>query len=531
MAKSELGTVLFNLRRTLLRREEAGLADATLLDRFVSERDESAFEALLRGHGPMVLGVCRRVLRNDADAEDAFQATFLVLLRKAASIRPRSMVGNWLYGVAHSTALKARAMSTKRTTKEREAAQRSRPEKLSEDWQRLPDLLDQELQGLPARYRSAIVLCELEGKTIKEAARQLDCPIGTVGTRLSRGRSILAKRLARRGLALSGAGSLATVLSQNARAGNLPAHLLTSTLNTAHAFIAGAAVSGSASIKVATLADGAMKSMFLTKLKLTLTLSLVVGVIATGAATLNFRSLAGDGQNDQTIKKEVKPTEPPDDAKALQGEWRAFDAEKNGRRIAEDPTDLVISFKGDETSFGGGQTNKFRLDTTKSPREIFITVSDGKSKGQVIRGIYSLEKGELKFCEPLGPKSAFPTAFETKAGDGLLLLKLRRAEKDGSDVKKVENVTNIKREWTRPDAPPDGNYKLAFVEGLTEFDCCLIKLETKDEKQSASLVDTAEDLQPGTARTVVSPTHVRQIPPKGVPIRLVCTTSKARYGL
>ena len=132
----------------------------------------------------------------------------------------------------------------------------------------------------------------------------------------------------------------------------------------------------------------------------------------------------------------------------------------------------------------------------------------------------------MTFCEPLGPNSVSPTAFKTKAGDGLLLIKLRRAAKDGSDIKKVEKVANIKREWTRPDAPPDGNYKLSFVDGLTQFDCCLIKLETKDEKQSASLVDATQDLEANAVRTVVSPTHVRQIPPNGVPIRLVCTTPR-----
>src|SRR5882762_115008 len=100
MAKSGLGTVLFNLRRTLLRQDKAGLPDATLLDCFISERDETSFEVLLRRHGPMVLGVCRRVLRNEADSEDAFQASFLVLFMKAASIRPRSMVGNWLIDAA-----------------------------------------------------------------------------------------------------------------------------------------------------------------------------------------------------------------------------------------------------------------------------------------------------------------------------------------------------------------------------------------------------------------------------------------------
>src|SRR5262249_34920722 len=161
---------------------EPGLTDGELLEWFITRRDEAAFEVLLRRHGPMVLGVCRRILRNEADAEDAFQATFLVLVRKAASIRPRGMVGNWLYGVAQTTALKARAMRTKQSAKEREAAARSEPERAVENREQLHELLVRELKALPDKYRAVIVLCDLEGQTIREAARQLGCPPGTVGT-------------------------------------------------------------------------------------------------------------------------------------------------------------------------------------------------------------------------------------------------------------------------------------------------------------------------------------------------------------
>jgi RNA polymerase sigma factor (sigma-70 family) len=144
MAMSALGNFLQSLRRSMLRQDGACLTDVELLECFIGQQDQAAFGALVRLHGPMVLGVCRRVVQNEEDAEDAFQATFLVLVRRAASIRPRGMVGNWLYGVAHNTALKAKAMNNRRRTKEREAAARPKPEASPGDWQQQA-LLDQEL--------------------------------------------------------------------------------------------------------------------------------------------------------------------------------------------------------------------------------------------------------------------------------------------------------------------------------------------------------------------------------------------------
>src|SRR6266480_2697079 len=178
---SALNRVMQRLRSNARRHDCAEWTDSELLQFFITDQDEDAFEAIVRRHGAMVLGVCRRILRNEADAEDAFQATFLVLVRKAGSIRPRGMVGNWLYGVAHSMALKARAMSIKRLAKEREAAGRSKPEP-AEIREQLLALLDEGLRALPDKYRVAIVLCDLEGMSIKEAARQLGCPPGTIST-------------------------------------------------------------------------------------------------------------------------------------------------------------------------------------------------------------------------------------------------------------------------------------------------------------------------------------------------------------
>src|SRR5256885_3564289 len=157
MVTTAAETIPNTLPAAILRRDPTPLTDGELLECFIQRRDESAFEGLLHRHGPMVLGVCRRTLRNEADAEDAFQATFLVLVRKAPSIRPRNMVGNWLYGVAHSTALKARAMNLKRSTKEREAAAHSKTGDLAVDSEQLQAHLDRELKGLPGIYRAAIV--------------------------------------------------------------------------------------------------------------------------------------------------------------------------------------------------------------------------------------------------------------------------------------------------------------------------------------------------------------------------------------
>src|SRR5262249_29447810 len=149
-----------------------------------------------------------------------FQAAFLVLVRKAATIRPRGMVGNWLYGVAHNTALKAKAMSNKRRIREREAAARPRPDTAAGDEERLA-LPDQEPRGLPGQYRTPLVLCELGGKSLKEAARELGCPAATVGTRLARARRLLAGRLTRHGATL-GAGALAAVLAQETASAGVP---------------------------------------------------------------------------------------------------------------------------------------------------------------------------------------------------------------------------------------------------------------------------------------------------------------------
>src|SRR5216683_2430928 len=193
MATGQPSGVIQHLRRAMLLRDGARLTDGQLLKDYISRRDEAALAALVQRHGPMVWGVCRRVLSNYHDAEDAFQATFLVLVRRVASIASPELLANWLYGVAHQTAIKARATVAKRKVRERQVTEMPEPAAVEQDlWNDLQPLLDHELSRLPDIYRVVIVLCDLEGKTRKEAARHLGLPEGTVGSRLARARVLLA---------------------------------------------------------------------------------------------------------------------------------------------------------------------------------------------------------------------------------------------------------------------------------------------------------------------------------------------------
>jgi RNA polymerase sigma factor (sigma-70 family) len=269
MATGTMNSVVRHLRRAVLGSEPT---DGQLLECFLARRDEAAFEALVRRHGPMVLGVCQRVLRHTQDAEDAFQATFLVLVRKAASVRPRERVGNWLYGVAYRTALKAKVTAARRQAKERRAMPRTavQPDESAADAQAL---LDRELHGLPDKYRVPVVLADLEGKSRQEVARQLGLPEGTVSSRLARARQILRRRLARNGVTQS-AGMMVL-------APKVPPMLIQSTVR--------AALGNAASAPVVALAEGVLKAMLFSKLKIATALVAAVAVVGTGLCALADR--------------------------------------------------------------------------------------------------------------------------------------------------------------------------------------------------------------------------------------------------
>jgi RNA polymerase sigma factor (sigma-70 family) len=299
MANTVSNPILQVLRRVVEDQRTRVLPDQELLERFTAGHDEAAFHTLLRRHGPMVLSVCRALLPSEADAEDAFQATFLVFAHKAGSIHQSSSLGSWLHGVAYRTARKAQAEFAKRQKHERRASRRegSLPDDLS--WGEVQRVVHEELSGLSERYRAALVLCYLQGKTLDEAAVQLGLTKGTLKVRLERGRGLLRVRLVRRGLGPA-AVLLASAWPASATAG-LPTVVLSSTVEGALRVAAGQAPAGLISPKAAALAEGVLNAMLITKLKTVtaaLTMLALVGLSLGGLAYTPAAQQpdAGDGR-------------------------------------------------------------------------------------------------------------------------------------------------------------------------------------------------------------------------------------------
>jgi RNA polymerase sigma factor (sigma-70 family) len=230
--------------------------DGELIERFVTRREEGAFAELVRRHGPMVLGVCRRVLDNAEDVEDAFQATFMILVRKAESIRKRDSAASWLYGVALRVARRARISIKRRQDRERRAAVPEQAAAPEDAWRDLRPVLDSAVEALPEKYRVLIVLCYLQGRTYDEAARLLDLAKGTISTRLTQARTLLRQRLTRRGVALPIA-LLAALLERNAAPAAVPPHLPPLAVQGGKV---AAGMGGSVSDRVATLALASVRS-------------------------------------------------------------------------------------------------------------------------------------------------------------------------------------------------------------------------------------------------------------------------------
>jgi RNA polymerase sigma factor (sigma-70 family) len=448
MTRIPVTEAIQRLRRRLFLQEAAALNDAQLLACFIEQRDDAAFAALVRRHGPMVFGVCRRVLRNDCDAEDAFQATFLVLIRKAASIASRELLANWLYRVAYQTAVKAGAVAVKRRRRETPVPELPEPETPPPDLGAdLRPLLDQELSRLPNKYRVPILLCDLEGNSRKEAARQLGWPEGTLSGRLARARKMLAGRLARRGLALS-AGTLVGLFAQQAASACVPASVAVSTIQAASSLVTGQTVAAAAiSFKVAALMEGVLKAMLMTKLKIAAVVVLVTGLIAVGGGMFSYQAAAARQNKAETPTSKVKigGTDAPTsdatkiDKEKLQGVWQIESMEGDGQKISQNdlaaaPAEQTrIRIDGDKwisKATGKEETTTFRLDGTKTPKTIDIKALDGKFHQL---GIYQLDGDVLTICYCGVEKQERPTEFAAKKGSPMVLFVYKRVAPKQAD--------------------------------------------------------------------------------------------------
>jgi RNA polymerase sigma-70 factor (ECF subfamily) len=420
MANGQLGAAVPAQRRVVT----AECTDGELLERFAAAGEEAAFAELVRRHGPMVLGVCRRILSAEHDAEDAFQATFLVLARRARAIHKGEAVGSWLYGVAYRIAVRARSDAAKRRKHEGQVTTLPSQDPLEElTWRELRPVLDQELGRLPAKYRDPLVLCYLEGKTNAEAAEELGWTKGTVSGRLARARDLLRGRLARRGVALTSA-LLVLLLSKKTAVAAVPATLATSTVTAAVCGASAAVATGVLSGRAVAWAAAALAAWWRGRV-----MGLAAGILLLlGVTTLAASKLADPPPKGchATVATERKVS----DQVLLQGQWGLGTKQLSGKQPTTDDTFRAI-FKGNQLTFvvnGQRETWDFVLDEADDVKAIDLIRNDTKE-----RGVYRLQDGKLYLC--LGaPSGERPTrrAFAREVGPGQILYELKPLPPDQS---------------------------------------------------------------------------------------------------
>jgi RNA polymerase sigma factor (sigma-70 family) len=366
-----MNNLVRHLRKLVAVQQASRSPDHELLARFITDHEEAAFATLLERHGPMVLAVCKRVLQRVHDAEDAWQATFLVLASNAASIRNRKAVASWLHGVAQRVARKLRADIARRTActaRADQSADVSLPDTTAEvTWREAQAVLDEELSRLPEKYRSPLLLCYLEGKTQDEAAQDLGLSNGALRGVLERGRQRLRARLVRRGITLPGA-LFAAVLAQDAAGACVPAALAVSTTKTALLVAAGqTANTGFVSAKAAALTKGVIQDMCFTKLKILTTLA----VLVIGSAGMGFYAYhCAAAQQTESAAKQAgeKPSVAVQPAAAPPAGVRQLLETMKWRITAIDRAKRTISVDDSAAS----DDSKDRTKTL-----IFITTADG----------------------------------------------------------------------------------------------------------------------------------------------------------
>jgi RNA polymerase sigma factor (sigma-70 family) len=437
MPTAQLDTLVQHLRRLADAQRAAGLDDAQLLDEFVRRRDEAAFAALLNRHAPLVFGVCRRVLGNAHDAEDAFQATFLVLVRKAGSIRTGESLGCWLYEIAYRTALRARTVAHKRRARERQAhAMNEASPKSPAEAPRVDPLLDEELNRLPEQYRRPLVLCYLEGKTHAEAAEQLGWPKGTVSGRLARARDLLRRRLEKRGVTLSVV-ALSAALTRDVTAA-VPAPLLDATFRAGIQFAQDPTAGGGASAEAVSLAKEVLNVMLTSKICLALIALAVVGFLSGGVALY----VSPGTPARQVVPAGPPPSEPlPDGATARLGTTEF----RHGDRI------LFVAFTPDGKKLVTSSMDQtVRLWDAATGRELrrFDRSPNAKEK--------QLARGPRKM--PVGAAVLWDMFLTTVSADGKYLAANRGDVVIVWDLESGKELHRVRSNWA-------GGTLLAFAEG------------------------------------------------------------------
>ena len=391
MANAQLGTVIRYIRNVAVIRENRDKTDSQLLSAFIVQRDQDAFSALVKRHGPLVLSVCRRILNHAQDAEDAFQATFLVLARHAGSIRKGESLASWLHGAAYRMSKSARRAAARRRKHESQAQARppSNPGWVVA-WQEVQNLVDEETQRLPLIYREAFILCCLENRRHAEVARTLGQKEVTVRSRLARARYLLQKRLVKRGVSLTAVLSM-TAIAANARAAAVSTSLIHSTVKAALAYAAGTAVVGIVSSEVAALVQGITRTMLYARVKITTALLLAVSVGTAGFGILGHQVLAGSRNQDSTnARQESRPktggqaeTVLPSSRHEAKKESRVEEAATKTEPFrAYDPFDGKLALNWQPIRF-----DPSHVSLKKFPHQLTITTqqgtiyADGKAKG------------------------------------------------------------------------------------------------------------------------------------------------------
>lgn len=388
MATAQMGAVLKHIRNLVADHQRNEQSDQDLLHALVTRNDQRAFETVLRRYGPMVLRVCRRVLGHEQDAEDAFQATFLVLARQSASIRKRKSLASFLHGVAYSMANNARRAAARRRKHERQAipVQPTDPA-LTVAWQEIQVLLDEEVERLPENLRGPFILCCLENRKASEVARLLALEEATIWKRLSRARKLLRERLARRGLSLMAALTAAAAATTRADA-TLSSRLISMTVKAATA--APALATGLVSPNVAALMKGASVTLFVHKFKIATIMLLATGLVATSLGALVRQALAArqelgapahDRVETSMPRENVKPTVAKEDnAKdAVVFSGRVLDPD--GKRVADATLHLIVQSwrkKPLQVQTTSGSDGAFRLPVPVAESQAYTDDSPWK---------------------------------------------------------------------------------------------------------------------------------------------------------